>query len=240
MTTTTEGETWTAPVNQTDTLKKNADGAWYGTGPAGGVQADSGKLVTATCENSVPGQAGVTKTASLISSDGKSWALGDWMPVGNTPGGGEPVVTKLGNGTLAMLTRTPANASAAKQHPGSAVSHALSFSHDDGQNWSPASALFDIRSPNCQGSVLADEKRIFVGSPCGTSRSNFTIFASDDGGRSFRVFLNPWPGEHSLAAYSSLEMLDSAKGVAGCLYERGTRTSTDSLELAIFDSRAPL
>jgi hypothetical protein len=105
-----DGATWTASTNLTTELKPNPDpSAWVATGPPGGVQLPSGRLVTAAYYNRPDKQ---TRAFAVLSdTHGATWRRGADVGIDQTPGhqvwgGGESQVVPFGGGDgLAMLIR---------------------------------------------------------------------------------------------------------------------------------------
>mmetsp|Transcript_15099 Transcript_15099/g.30537 ORF Transcript_15099/g.30537 Transcript_15099/m.30537 type:complete len:147 (-) Transcript_15099:248-688(-) len=92
-------------------------------------------------------------------------------------------------------------------------------SDDGGASWaSNWSAGAELPDPYCEASLLGDPSRgmLLLGNPSSKRRLNFTVHASDDGGRTWPRATVVFPGD---AAYS--DMAFTRNGSVAVLFERG-------------------
>jgi sialidase-1 len=221
------GETWTVPVNQTSKLKPTMQhDLWVATGPGGGIQLTSGRLIAPAYYNPPNGK---TASYAIFSDDhGKSWQRGVDVGYGDAKSLGENQLAVLPDGRLAMTIRAePASATFGY------AQHAIAISADDGQTWEIPARMLDIRGPPCQGSIVSSEGGLFFAAPLGSTsvREDMAVYDLDQyGGRPgfppFRVF---WKGP---AAYSSMIQAGSASPGFLILFERGFRSSSERLTFA--------
>ena len=187
------GVTWAAPTNMTAQLKPNPDpNAWVATGPTGGVQLASGRLVTACYYNRPDGG---TRSYAVFSDDhGATWSRGADVGINSTPGqavymGGESQVVPFGGGQgLAMFIRARTTFSATAPSPqltqrveDVAHNHALAFSLDGGTTWANSTRMSDIETVYCQGSLAAaDNGDLLISSPSTGNgvRANTLVWAA--------------------------------------------------------------
>ena len=219
------GHSWGPSTNLTGALKLQLDPArpFVATGPPGGLQLDSGRLVAAFYYNGLNG----TRSAAIVSDDhGASWKRGSDVYVSATPlpnassvvyNGGESQVARYPDGGrdgMVMLMRvrgdfTPPPSSPmspTEYPPPNAVdhNHATAISKDGGDTWSPAS-LLHIESPYCEGSIATVGDRLFLSTPStkNGARANLTLWSAKvEGGRVSAQYASTiYP---RAAAYSSL------------------------------------
>jgi len=204
-----EGKSWGPSSNLTAQLKPNPDPkGWIATGPPGGVQLASGRLVTAAYYNRVDKQ---TRAFAVFSDDhGKTWAHGNDVGIDSTAGsqvwgGGESQVVKFGgDGGLVMLIRARTAFANDVGH-----NHALAFSTDGGATWSNSTPL-QIKTVYCQGSITAaDNGDLLISSPSTGNgvRANTTVWAAKKASPTeFQYLLTLYSGS---SAYSSMLSLQS-------------------------------
>jgi len=215
-----DGETWSEPVEITETTKL-PDWTWYATGPGCGIQLKSGRLVI-PCDHAVA----VSKMyrSHVIYSDdqGESWQLGG--VVGENVN--ECQVVELQDGSLLINMRS--------YHQEGC--RAIATSRDSGLTWSQVTLDRTLIEPVCQASLLrfTDQRtyfknRLLFSNPAGTRRINLTVRVSYDEGGSWPVskVLHEGP-----SAYSALAVLPDM--TIGCLYERGKETPYETITFARF------
>ena len=200
------GATWAAPTNVTAALKPNPDPeAWVATGPPGGVQLPSGRLVTAAYYNRADQQ---TRAYAVFSDDGgRTWERGADVEPDSTPGrqvwgGGESQVVPFGGGEgLAMLIRAR---TLAKGVGDVGHNHALAFSTDGGATFSNSTRMA-IETVYCEGSLAAaGNGDLLVSSPSTNNgvRADLSLFAASKAApTNFTKVLTLYTGA---SAYSSM------------------------------------
>ena len=219
-----EGASWSPRRNLTAMLVPAAldpAHAFVATGPPGGLQLASGRLVAAMYANVVLANTSTTLSYAVYSDDGgATWVRGAPALPGTTMyNEGEAQIAVYGS-RLAMLMRGrgdfPRNAVNAVNH-----NHALSFSDDGGSTWSNSS-LLHIQTTFCEGSIVGTPGgRLLISAPSTSNggRANISVFASAKGGGvpTFAPLTTLYEGS---SAYSS--MLPPASGGADYLnlYER--------------------
>ena len=217
-----EGATWSPRRNLTAALvpaSLDPAHAFVATGPPGGLQLASGRLVAAMYANVVLANTSTTLSYAVYSDDGgATWVRGAPALPGTTMyNEGEAQIAVYGS-RLAMLMRgrgdfPPANA---VNH-----NHALSLSDDGGATWSNAT-LLHIQTAFCEGSIVGTAGgRLLISAPSTSNggRANISVFASAKGGGvpTFAPLTTLYEGS---SAYSS--MLPPASGGTDYLnlYER--------------------
>lgn len=208
------GATWSDSTNLTATLKPTSDpDAFVGTGPPGGVQLASGRLIFALYYNP-PAPAKTTSISAFSDDHGATWQLGGAVPVNPTghPAvyqGGESQVAVVAGNSLAMLMRVRGDFAAGGPSLGAprAVNHnhALATSSDGGITWSNAS-LLPLQTVFCEGSLLgAGDGPLLLSAPSTKNgvRANLTVWSSSRFGdhTDFEYLATIYSGA---AAYSSL------------------------------------
>ena len=222
------GATWTKPVEITSSTK-DPSWTWYATGPGVGIQikagAHRGRLVI-PCDHNYDDEAGkATSGSHAIYSDdhGKTWKLGAPIkPIVN-----ECQVAELydGRGTLLMNMRSSTGRNR----------RAVATSTDGGVTWTAPKDDDALIEPVCQGSLIRHDamKLLLFSNPAAKTRTNLTVKASADDGKTWRAIVELHAGP---SAYSNLVALDGA--AAGCLYERGAKRAYEKITFARF-SAAP-
>lgn len=232
------GVHWSPSTNMTAALKPNPDPkAWVATGPPGGVQLASGRLVTAAYFNRPDGG---TRAYAVWSDDhGKSWQRGAPVGINLTPGssvwgGGESQVVPFGGGNgLVMLIRARTTFSSRRNNGPADISssfllpqdvshnHALSFSKDGGSTWSNSTRMSGVKTVDCEGSLqAADNGDLLMSSPDSSNgaRINITVWAAKKGTPTdFQYLMTLYKGS---SAYSSMLSLENGKGEYINLFER--------------------
>ena len=216
-----EGNTWTSPIEITNTFEKfKPEYPWkvIATGPCHGIQTASHRLI-------VPVWLALEKAhhpsvVSTIYSDdnGDTWNRGEII-YGSQKliNPGEPSVVELMDGRIIMNMR---NSSSDKRR-------SVTISNNGYEGWS--GPVFDeqLIDPGCCASLARyNQKDIHKGncilfSNCNseTERKALTIRGSLDNGKSWPVAKILYPGG---AAYSDIAV--SADGTIYCFYERFTDT----------------
>ncbi len=214
-----DGLTWSAPVDISAQTRK-PDWRWYATGPCHGIQLFNGRLV-APCDHSTSPEKEDMHSHVIFSDDGGvSWRIGGELE-GRTD---ESTVLELGDGSLYLNARNTRGTSR----------RAFALSKDRGLSWGPVAEDTALTEPVCQGSVLrvsaasADGRsRVAFSNPASTKRENMTLRLSYDECKTWPVAKSLWPGP---AAYSDLVV--TADGQIGCLYERGDKNPYESIVFA--------
>jgi sialidase-1 len=208
---TDDGATWTKPINITSTTK-DPDWTWYATGPGGGIQLKSGRLLI-PCDHALAGSQLFRSHAIYSDDHGATWKLGG--VIGDKVN--ECQAVELGDGRLMMNLR-------------SYMGHrcrAVSWSSDGGLTWTPAQDEPALIEPVCQASILRFV--LVFSNPASTKREKMTVRLSLDEGKTWSIsaLLSAGP-----SAYSSLAVLPDQR--IGCLYERGEKSAYEKITLALF------
>jgi lysophospholipase L1-like esterase len=212
------GETWSAPINVTAAVKDNPNWRLIFQGPGHGVALRNGTLVF---PSQYRDESGTVRVCSVFSTDhGATWDFGSGVPT-SSPQTNENTVCELDDGRLLFSMRTPSGSNGQRAWirytPGGAAPMR------DG-SWGSMFRLVEVPDPVCQGSVIQwtsthrGDPREFVlfGNPASfSSRSNFTLRVSPDGGDSWPVSRQLYAGS---AAYSSICILPDHS--IGVLFEK--------------------
>jgi sialidase-1 len=207
-----DGETWSAPVDITASVKQ-PDWTWYATGPGIGIQTGSGRLVVPA--NHAETGTGAHRSHIVYSDDGGvHWAIGASADAGTN----ESQIAELTDGRLMLNMRN---------HPPKPENHRLvAVSRDGGRTLSPATPDRTLVEPPAQASMIGltggapgGRHRLVFANPASSRRERLTVRVSDDDGAT-------WPNARVVhegpAAYSSLVALPD--GLIGLLFERGERS----------------
>jgi sialidase-1 len=232
-----DGLSWAAPLNRTDTLKptKQHD-LWVATGPPGGIQLASGRLITAAYYNPPDGR---TASYAIFSDDhGQTWKRGADVGYGDSAKLGESQIAAVNEGPnkgkLAMFIRAiAADLNYTEAH------HAIAISGDEGQTWEIPARMIDEGGAFCLGSVVSGYYGLWLAAPSDftdySARKGMRVaFASVYGRRTWRE-MNLWDGP---AAYSSMVLSGieyhprSNTPEFFILFERGLKSPYEHLTFA--------
>lgn len=216
------GLTWSPPVNITAAVKDDVNWRLIFQGPGHGLALRNGTLVF---PSQYRDSTGTVRVCSVFSTDhGATWDFGSGVPTAS-PQTNENTVCELDDGRLLFSMRTPSgsNGQRAWIHytPGGASPMR------DG-SWGNLFRLPSVPDPVCQGSVIqwtsthrGDPRELLVfGNPASSSsRNNFTLRVSPDGGLTWPVSRLLYAGS---AAYSSICILPDRS--VGILLERDNYT----------------
>jgi sialidase-1 len=150
-------------------------------------------------------------SASFSDDGGKTWTLAaqiDDSPMGDVTGN-EAQIVELSDGSILMSSRLF----------GPAMGRKFTRSTDGGMTWSEPRIYSEMETPQCMSSIIryttAGEEILLHSVPNTTdSRSNGTMFASQDQGKTWKKLLTIEAEEF---AYSHLVNLPG--GDVGCFYE---------------------
>jgi lysophospholipase L1-like esterase len=212
------GETWSTPINVTAAVKDNPNWRLIFQGPGHGLSMRDGTLVF---PSQYRDESGTVRVCSVFSTDhGVTWDFGSGVPT-SSPQTNENTVCELDDGRLLFSMRTPSGSNGQRAWirytPGGAVPMR------DG-SWGSLFRLAAVPDPVCQGSVIQwtsthrGDPREFVlfGNPASSSsRSNFTLRVSADGGGTWPVSRQLYAGS---SAYSSICILPDHS--IGVLFEK--------------------
>jgi sialidase-1 len=216
------GLTWSASINVTSSVKADPNWNLIFQGPGHGLAMRDGTLVF---PSQYRDSTGTVRVCSVYSADhGASWHFGSGVPT-SSPQTNENTVCELDDGRLLFSMRTPSgsNGQRAWIHYTPGGSSPLS----DG-SWSSLYRLAAVPDPVCQGSVIQwtsthrgnPRELIVFGNPASSSsRVNFTLRVSPDGGASWPVSRQVYSGS---SAYSSLCVLPDRS--IGILLEKDNYT----------------
>jgi hypothetical protein len=208
------GLTWSAPINITAAVKEDVNWRLIFQGPGHGLAMRDGTLVF---PSQYRDSTGTVRVCSVFSSDhGATWDFGSGVPTAS-PQTNENTVCELDDGRLLFSMRTPSGSNGQRAwihyKPGGAVPLRNG-------SWGNLYRLPGVPDPVCQGSVIqwtsrhrGDPKEFVVfANPASTSsRTNFTLRVSPDGGGTWPVSRLLYAGS---AAYSSICILpDRSIGV---------------------------
>jgi N-acetylneuraminic acid mutarotase len=217
-----DGESWSAPVEITASVKQ-PDWTWYATGPGVGIQTSGGRLVVPA--NHAEWGSGVHRSHVFYSDDGgQQWRLGASADAGTN----ESQIVELADGRLMLNMRN---------HPRKPENFRMvATSNDLGRTFSKASPDRALVEPPAQASLLHltstqanGTNRLLFANPASTARERLTVRLSYDEGATWPVARGVHEGP---AAYSTLVAL--AEGSIGLLFERGDKSPYERITFARF------
>jgi len=215
-TTSDAGATWSTPAPLNTTGAVNAT---WGDPLASGVRltsgAHAGRLVVALRRDC---GGGLPRASFVVYSDddGATWQGGEKLVLIPLYGGGwtECEAAELQNGSVILTSRN---------YYGSSSGYGprlFARSDSGGTSWAANwSAGDDLPDPYCEGSILAapSSGKLVFGNPSNVGRRlNFSVHASDDGGRTWPRATVVFPGD---AGYS--DMAFTRNGSVAVLFEKG-------------------
>lgn len=212
------GITWSAPINITAAVKDNTNWRLIFQGPGHGFAMRNGTLVF---PSQYRDSTGTVRVCSVFSTDhGATWDFGSGVPT-SSPQTNENTACELDDGRILFSMRTPSgsNGQRAWIHytPGGAIPMRNG-------TWSSLYRLASVPDPVCQGSVIQwtsthrghPKELVLFGNPnSSSSRTNFTLRVSPDGGASWPVSRQLYAGS---SAYSSICILPDRS--IGVLFEK--------------------
>lgn len=208
------GLTWSAPINITVEVKDDPNWRLVFQGPGHGLVMRDGTLVFPSQYRDA---SGTVRSCSVFSTDhGVTWDFGSGVPT-SSPQTNENTVCELDDGRLLFSMRTPSGSNGqrawARYLPGGTIPMRNG-------SWESLFRLPSVPDPVCQGSVIQwtsthrgdPAEWIVFGNPASSSsRVNFTLRVSPDGGDSWPVSRQLYAGS---GAYSSICILpDRSIGV---------------------------
>ncbi len=238
-----DGETFSEPVEITDTFERfreEYDWKVIATGPGHGIRHSSGRLIVPVwLSDGTGGHAHRPSIVSTIYSDdaGRTWERGDVVvrhPQLKNPS--ETLAAELPDGTVMLNIR----------HESPEHRRAVTVGPDGATGWSEIrfdEALFE---PVCMGSLLRVGDALLFANPDSKEprdpenpegnwkRQNLTVRLSEDGGAT-------WPFQRVIEPGTSgySDMAADAAGNVYCVYEDGTASVRDThvryLSVARFD-----
>ena len=217
-----DGETWSAPVEITASVKQ-PDWTWYATGPGVGIQTSNGRLVIPA--NHAEKGTWVHRSHIFYSDDGgEHWRLGGSAEAGTN----ESQVVELADGRMMLNMRN---------HPPKPENFRM-VGITDGIGRPAAKAAPDraLVEPPAQASLLRltsayteDRNRLLFANPASTRRERLTVRLSYDEGASWPISRVVHDGP---AAYSSLVTFPDWS--MGLLFERGDGSPYERITFARF------
>lgn len=208
------GVTWSDPINITAAVKDDTNWRLVFQGPGHGFAMRDGTLVFPSQYRDA---AGTVRSCSVFSPDhGATWDFGSGVPTAS-PQTNENTACELDDGRLLFSMRTPSGSNG--QRAWITYTPGGNTPMRDG-SWGSLYRLPQVPDPVCQGSVIqwaskhrgSPRERVLFGNPASSSsRVNFTLRVSQDGGSTWPVSRQLYAGS---SAYSSLCILsDNSIGV---------------------------
>jgi sialidase-1 len=214
-----DGATWSQPVEITATTK-DPNWTWYATGPGCGIQLRSGRLLI-PCDHRVAGTRAMRSHVIYSDDHGATWKLGGVLGEKTN----ECQVVERDDGSLLLNMRSYHGKNR----------RAVATSTDGGLTWSDVKLDEALVEPVCQASLLrytgkeGGKSRMLFANPASLKREKMTVRLSYDQGATWPVAK---PLHAGPAAYSALAVLPD--GTIGCLYERGQKSSYETITFARF------
>lgn len=219
------GETWSAPQEITEFVKKPS-WTWYATGPCHGIHLSSRRLLIPCDHIGGPRKEWNVHSHSILSDDGgRTWRIGGVLDAPTN----ECVAVELPDRSVYMNMRSYAGL----------ARRAVSWSDDGGESWLPIRHDETLVEPICQASAIryVDESKeidcVIFSNPDSadrTERVRMTLRASFDGCQTWPKKLLVNEGQ---SAYSDLAITPDNR--IACLYERGEKIPYDKITLAIIE-----
>jgi sialidase-1 len=220
-----EGETWTDPVEHTDTVAGfRSIYAWtsFGIGPGHGIETDNGYLLLPVWLSNGGGRAHrPSVVATLLSKDdGQTWLRGDVIPTRLSSG--ERLVNP---NESTVIQRVDGRILINMRHETAYHRRAYSLSNDGQTGWTPPCLHEDLPDPVCFASLVRLPRSAVSDPDCmafshcateGPERENLAIRISTDEGDTWHLpqIIEHWAGYSDLAASPGGETLY-------CFYEQG-------------------
>jgi sialidase-1 len=212
-----DGKTFAPPVEITPTFeafRPAYDWKVIATGPGHGIRLSrSGRLVVPVWLSTGEGKSGhrPSAVATIFSDDGgKTWAAGDIVvkhPDLENPS--ETAAVELPDGRVMLNIR----------HESTPHQRAVSVGPDGATKWSKPTFDAALPDPVCMGSLVRWGDQILFSNPHnpdGRERKNLSVYASEDGGKTwkYRRAIEPGPSGYS-------DLAAGPDGWAYCFYESG-------------------
>jgi sialidase-1 len=221
------GRSWTEPAEITEAVSR-PDWRWYATGPAHGIQLESGRIVVPANHSEPSGDGEQVYTAHAVLSDdgGHTWRLG--FVARPRPGVVEPNesgVTELAGGRLLFLSRNEADAPSHQR--------LVAVSSTGGESLDrPFTPRVDLAGTKVQASVAALPGQNLLATVVlrGPARRNLELRVSSSEGRRWRRAASVWPGR---AAYCDVNT--DGQDVL-LLFEAGGKLPYQGIRLARVDA----
>lgn len=235
---TDDGLTWSVRDEITTTVKAGT-WSWYATGPVHGVQlkrgAQAGRMVV-PCDHSLTSGGAFGDQVVYSDDHGASWHLGAVADAAGTVAPNENTCVELVDPAPGGGSRLYFNS---RDHSGS-VTRAQTYSDDGGATYSPAlfSDAAQFVCPVVQGALLRfhatdqgwPSNRILFSCPNGSSRNRISIWSSTDETVTWSAPKAVYEGP---SAYG--DMVATADGNVGLLYEKGASSPYETITLARFN-----
>jgi sialidase-1 len=220
------GRSWTDPTEITDAVSRPG-WRWYATGPAHGIQLESGRIVVPANHSEPTGNGQQVYTAHAVLSDdgGHTWRLGFVARPRRGIEPNESGVTELPGGRLLFLSRNEADV----------LSHQrlVALSSSGGETLDrPFTTRTGLAGTKAQASVtyLPGQGLLATVVLRGPDRGDLELRVSSSQGRRWRRALSVWPGP---AGYCDV----SADGVTLLLlFEAGREDPYEGIRLARIDA----
>lgn len=219
-----DGVTWSGPVVASNGTANASAGEVVGHGIELQNGPHAGRLivpVTLFFGNTPSAPGFDLRVWALYSDDdGKTWESGDFMPAPHQQL--ESTVAELKNGSLVMTARNGQARSASDLCEHGQKCRTFARSDDGGASWSEQwyPNVEELPVHRCQAAMIgAADGTLYFGSPMNMTtgdRTNYTIYASDDGGRHWHWAAGVFGGS---SGYSDMLLLPS--GELAVAFQRG-------------------